>query len=257
MNILITGGNGYIAQSLLKHLAPLHTVYAITRNDFDLTNTELTNKWFEGKWFDVVIHTAIVGGNRLQAENSSVLDSNLAMYINLVSNRDKFSKFINFGSGAEILAKDTYYGASKNIIAKSIEDKDGFYNIRIFAVFDENENERRFIKTCITNYINKQPIILHQNKMDFFYMKDLLKVVDVYVQQDKLPKIFNCVYRDKFTLQDIAQYINTLDSYKVEINSAVQEGVNYCGEYSQLVTHYYGLKRGILDVYEKLKSAQI
>ena len=47
MNILITGGNGYIAKSLidkLKHLST-YNITSITREDFDLTNKSHTDKY--------------------------------------------------------------------------------------------------------------------------------------------------------------------------------------------------------------------
>ena len=69
MNILITGGNGYIAKSLSKGLwkgSNRYNITSITRNDFDLSNREATNKWFEGKHFDVIIHTAVVGDSAVQ-----------------------------------------------------------------------------------------------------------------------------------------------------------------------------------------------
>ena len=54
MNILITGGNGYIATSLYgMDIAFEDNITAITRKDFDLTDRKATNKWFDGKYFDV------------------------------------------------------------------------------------------------------------------------------------------------------------------------------------------------------------
>ena len=45
------------------------------------------------------------------------------------------------------------------MIRQSILEKENFYNLRIFAVFDENEWDTRFIKTNIRHYINKKPIL--------------------------------------------------------------------------------------------------
>ena len=73
MNILITGGNGYIAKSLANEW---DNVTSITRKDFDLIDREATNNWFKGKYFDVVIHTAIKGGSRLQKDDSNVFYQN-------------------------------------------------------------------------------------------------------------------------------------------------------------------------------------
>ena len=76
MNILITGGNGYIAKSLANNL---NNTISITRKDFDLTDREATNNWFNDKYFDVVIHTAVVGGSRLKKDNGDTFYQNIQM----------------------------------------------------------------------------------------------------------------------------------------------------------------------------------
>jgi nucleoside-diphosphate-sugar epimerase len=126
-----------------------------------------------------VIHTAISGGSRLQLDDSSVFDKNMSMFNNLVANQKSFSKLISFGSGAEIFHGDTPYANSKREIANKIQNYDNFYNLRIFGVFDENELNTRFIKANLIRYLKKEPMVIHQNKiMDFFYMKDLISLVD-------------------------------------------------------------------------------
>ena len=100
--ILITGGNGYIATSLYKALKDKYDITKVSRADFDLTNYAATCEFLQDKYFDVVIHTAVVGGNRLQEEDDSILRSNLDMYYNLINNKEHFGRFISFGSGAEL-----------------------------------------------------------------------------------------------------------------------------------------------------------
>ena len=172
MKVLITGGNGYIAKSLYNAFKNQYDITSITRQDFDLTDSFNTLKYFSDKYFDVVIHCAISGGSRLKLDTWKDMDNNLKMYYNLLNCKDKFGKLIHFGSGAETNASESPYGLSKKVIAKSILEQDNFYNIKIFGVFDENELDTRFIKGNIKRYINKEPILIHQDKfMDFFYMK--------------------------------------------------------------------------------------
>ena len=118
--ILITGGNGYIATSLYKALKDKYDITKVSRADFDLTNYAATCEFLQDKYFDVVIHTAVVGGNRLQEEDDSILRSNLDMYYNLINNKEHFGRFISFGSGAELGWPTTPYGYSKRIIAESM-----------------------------------------------------------------------------------------------------------------------------------------
>jgi len=255
MKILITGGNGYIAKSIYNNLHKFHQITSITRKDFDLENTEALNNWFKNKSFDIVIHTAIKGGSRLKTEDQSVIDSNLKMFNNLLINKDKFKKLISFGSGAEFITPETFYGKSKSIINDIIQKESNFYNIRIFAVFDENELDTRFIKSNLIRYINKEPMVLHVNKlMDFFYMKDFINLIKYYIDNDNLPKQIDCSYKHKRSFIEITNYINTLNNYNVPIN--VEKDViigDYCGV-SDLPIDVIGLEKGIQEVYIKLIS---
>ena len=258
MNILITGGNGYIAKSLKQGLPSNYKITTITRNNFDLTDHYNTCKWFENHQYDVVIHTAAVGGTRLQPDTKSVLDNNLIMYKNLLHNKEKFKRLISFGSGAEIFNPNSYYGISKKTIASSIEQTPNFYNLRIFATFDHNELDTRFIKANILRYINKQPMIIHADKiMDFFYMQDLISLVDYYIHNNGAKEI-NCCYEHKYTLSNIANIINQLDTYTVPIIIENKGKLDfYCGEYSQLPIETVGMVTGIKNTFRELYEKSI
>jgi GDP-L-fucose synthase len=255
MKILITGGNGYVAKSLAYAFKSKYDITTISRSDFDLSNRKAVDKWFKTKYFDVVIHTAIVGGSRLKPEDSAILDQNLNMYYNLLNNKDKFNKFINFGSGFEFIPNPTPYAISKNTIYNSIIDKPNFYNIRIYGIFDENEWETRFIKTCIKRYINHQDLEIYKDKYtDFFYIQDLISLVDYYLNNNNPPKEINCTYKESYKLSNIANIINTLDNHKVKINTIEPElAPSYVGQFYELGLDYVGLEQGIKNVYDKLK----
>jgi GDP-L-fucose synthase len=255
MKILITGANGYVGRSLCDALKDKYKITTITRKEVDLNNSNQVNDFFKDKYFDVVLHCAVKGGSRLQQDDWSIMDYNLQMYYNLLSNHSHFGKFIHFGSGAELYAKNEPYGFSKDIIRKSIMIRDNFYNLRIFGVFDENELDTRFIKTNIKYYINKEPIIIHQNKyMDFIYMSDLAKIVEYYINNEG-PKELNCNYHNQYSLENIADIINELDDYKVEIKTIKNNlGEIYVGDFYDLSFNFIGLKEGIKQMYNKLKN---
>ena len=132
MKILITGENGYIAKSIYSALYSKYDITTVTRQDFDLTCWASTSEFFHDKSFDVVIHTATSGGSRLKEETDLVIRENLLMYRNLLNHQDKFTKFISFGSGAELNNPVTPYGISKQAIADSMFSKPNFLNLRIF-----------------------------------------------------------------------------------------------------------------------------
>jgi GDP-L-fucose synthase len=258
MKILITGGNGYIAKSIKYPLSKFYNITSISRKDFDLENLDLLTEWLKDKNFDVIIHTAMKGVSRLKNQNEQDFKANLKMFNNIIMHKNKFKKLIFFGSGAELHMQETYYGKSKKLINEIIEKENNFYNIRIFAVFDENELSTRFIKSNILRYINQQPILLHANKlMDFFYMKDLIKLIKYYIDNDNLQKQIDCSYKYKKSLIEIADYINTLNNYKVPINLEKDVIVeDYCGT-SNLPIDVIGLEKGIKEVYNKLTFLKV
>lgn len=255
MKILITGGNGYIAKSLYCAFLHQYQVTSITRNDFDLSDKKLVCSWFDNNQYDVVIHTAISGGSRLHEDLHSVFENNMAMFNNLVLNKHHFSKLITFGSGAELFHGDTPYASSKREIAKQILDLPNFYNLRIFGVFDYNELETRFIKSNIIRYIKQEPILVHSNKiMDFFYMEDLISLVECYIKKDNLEKEINCSYTEKYSLKHIANIINNLDNYEVPVLIENKNNLSfYCGD-SELPIKPIGIIAGIKETYLKLKG---
>jgi len=256
MNILITGGNGYIAKSLYSSLSNNYNIISVSRKDFDLTDRKDTDNFFRGKLFDVVIHCAVKGGSRLKQESWKDMDDNLKMYYNIIGNKSSFNKLIHFGSGAEFNASNTPYGFSKKVIANSISELEDSYNLRIYGLFDENELDSRFIKANIKRYINKQPIEIYQDKyMSFFYMKDLIKVIEYYLLNSNAQKDLDCCYSHIYTLSAIADIINCLSDYKVEIiKQNADIGNGYYGNNLQRPNiDYLGLQYGIKEVYKKLK----
>ena len=257
MNILITGGNGYLAKSINHYLKHKYNITTITRQDFDLCDPDATSEWFRGRYFDVVLHTAIVGGNRLHKDDDIIIHKNTEMFNNLLFNKSRFNKLISFGSGAEIFQYGTPYGISKNRIASIIRKTENLYNLRIFAAFDENELSTRFIKANILRYINKEPMIIHSDKvMDFIYMSDFIEIVKYYIETPNPAKTTNCSYSTKYTLTNIVNYINSIDNYKVPvIIESPQELDFYCGNPHGLNIDEIGLKIGIYATHTKLKYA--
>lgn len=253
--VLITGGGGYIAESLNKALHTKYNVTVIARRDFDLRDTYATAEWFCGRHFDVVIHTAADGGSRLRQEDHSVINNNLRMFYNLVDNEHCFDRLISFGSGAEIYLTDKPYGYSKRIIADEISSKEKYYNIRIYAVFDENELDTRFIKANLRRYLNREDIVIHQDRyMDFFYMQDLVSLVDYYITALDPKKEIDCCYNYHLTLKEVANIINNLDDYRLGVDIlSDQVAPAYTGDCVDMVIPLIGLEQGIRNVYRKLR----
>ena len=207
MKILITGSNGYIGKAVAKHYKG-HNLTLLHRGVCDLNDEWQVDKYFNES-YDIVIHCAAKGGSRLKGDSPSDLTSNLKMFLNLYKHKDKFNKFIHFGSGAQYHAQDTYYGLSKRVISDLIKSENKFFNIIIYGLFDKNEIDTRFIKSCVNKCKEGKPIIVHKNKqMDFFHMEDLMILIDKIISHDdQITREFQAVYWETFDLCQIARIV--------------------------------------------------
>ena len=97
-------------------------------------------------------------------------------------------------------------------------------------------------------------IIYENKKMDFFYMKDFIKLIEFFMLNNDPPKEINCSYPESFSLLQIVEFINSLDSYKVKINGGNKSNDDYVGEYSDLNLKLIGLFDGIRETYKLLKN---
>ena len=266
-SILITGSDGYIARNIKLKLKNSN-ITLTNRNNLNLLCSEEVDKFFKNKYFDIVLHTAVAGGSRLISDNQECFYKNCVMHFNLLKNKNNFGKYISFGSGAELdREKDINestnyldrfpvdpYGMSKNLIARSCENFNNFFNIRIFNVFNENELSSRMIKNNILKYINNQNMIIHQDRyMDFMYFDDFMKIVNHYIHNENCKKTINCSYESKYLLSDITKIINNLDFHKVEIDIEKKGlGNSYIGKYelNEYEFNMEGLESGIKKCYE-------
>jgi hypothetical protein len=90
--------------------------------------------------------------------------------------------------------------------------------------------------------------------MDFFYMKDLVSVVDKYLTEKDPPKEVNCSYRDKHTLSEIASQINELGHHRVGINIE-QAGMSfYSGKPLEMDVPLIGFSKGLFDTFQILSD---
>lgn len=274
MKILLTGADGYIAKSLYEDLKDDFEVTRLGRANFDLRDREACNAFFNkcteiNIKFDCVIHTAVSGGSRLKKDDDSVLADNLKMYYNLMANKDCFTRMIHFGSGAEKNNPADPYGLSKSIIADLMKPNPNYLNLRIYAVFDHNELDTRFIKNNIQRYIDGKDFELHENKMmDFFFMEDLVSLVRYHLEdQQKQTKYatarypakewhtntIDCVYTEKYWLSDILKMINRLSDRGVSIPLKPKTTKSYLGNHLYIPIPTHQMEDAIKKVYNKLK----
>lgn len=264
-SVLITGGNGNLAKMISNRLSSEFNITNITRDDFNMLDSNAVAIYLKDKSFDYLIHTAISGGRRTKEETGEVVYQNLLMFENIIKFSDKFGIIINFDSGA-IYDRETdiyvrkeddnvlgsipkdYYGFSKYLIYKRSLQYSNVFNFRIFNIFHVDEENSRFIKSCVlAKRANTQVTIFKDKWFDFMYEDDFIKIVRFYLMTpiSDLKKTINLSYQKKYKLSDIAKLI--VDDNHIEIIDA-NTSHNYCGngdELAHLGIEMDGLETGI------------
>jgi GDP-L-fucose synthase len=264
-SILITGGNGNLAKIISNRLASEFNITKITRNDFNMLDSNALEFFLQDKTFDILIHTAISGGRRTKEDSGEIVYHNLIMFENIMKFANKFDIIINFDSGAiydretdiycrkeddnDILSipKD-YYGFSKYLIYKRSLQYSNVFNFRIFNIFHVDEEDNRFIKACFLAKRDKTRVTIFKDKwFDFMYEDDFIKIVRYYLITPicDLKKTINLSYQTKYKLSDIAKLI--VDEHYIDIIDS-NTTHNYCGngnKLAQLGIEMDGLESGI------------
>jgi len=267
MNILITGGTGFIGRNLTEYLSPKHKVFAPTHEELELLDDSAVNGYFNKYRFDFVIHGAVRPGHRNTKNSCGQLDTNLRMFFNIIRNNDKFGRLIFLSSGAvygvsrplvkikeehlgELIPKDEH-GFSKYIIARYIERIDNAVELRVFGIFGKYEDYAiRFISNAICKTICGLPITVKENrKLDYIYIDDLMPVIDYFVSTPNPRfKAYNITPDQSIEIKELAKKVKLITGKGVPI--IVNEkslGVEYGGDNSRLKAEITDLRFTPID----------
>jgi len=262
MKILITGARGFVGSFITKHLADKHTLLTPTRQELDLTNLEQVGEWFKNNEVDVVLHCALSGREVLSSTDPQYLSDGLLMFRNLWLQKHQYKRFVHLGTAYEFdLTKNnenvlehefvhhlpkTSYGYAKNIAARIIRDTPGFYNLKLFGVFHETENDNRFFKRVV----HQDEVIINNNiYLDYIYLPDILPMLELMVEGRSQHSDVNMVYPHKYQLSEMAEILCDhlgLPLSKIKIKNPT--GNNLTGDSVVLSSYNFkliGLEQGL------------
>jgi len=278
MKILVTGGRGYVSRNIADKLRNVgHCVLSPFRQELDMTKLDDVKRYFDIHQPDAVVHSASTGGYRDKSDTHDVLVANVSMFETLKQVITPNVPVVFYTSGAdfdrrtsihEVVESDVInrwpidpYGLAKNLIVRRIlqEHIKNIHILRIFAAFNHDEIDARFITRSILNVKAGIPITIHQNReMDFLYMDDLFTVTDHLLSHvHGHQKHINMSYKTKVTLKDVAtlicKYTSQLNPTIVVENDTI--GPSYSGfgtKLENLQLPMVGLEEGIERTVNKL-----
>lgn len=257
MNVAIIGSNGFIGSNLARYLSNFN-IFSLNRSNIDLLDFYAVQYFLITKKIDVVINAAAAMTDEKLINDAR---NNIGIFLNFYLNRIYFKKFINLASASEYdrrnnifnfseekifeyLPNDSY-GFGQNINSKLSCDTENFYNLRIFNCFGKNE-----LPTRIFPRIINQDIITISNDryFDYFFIKDLCKVVEYYITNNPPYKDINVVYMDKFLISEVVYLFCKIHNLEKTIIIDSKSNLNYTGCGSKLKSlnlHLFGLYEGL------------
>lgn len=235
MNILLTGGSGFIGKNISAYFSGKYHLLAPSHVELNLLDDNMVRHFFEKQNIDVVIHSAVKPGHRNTEDMNELFYSNTRMYYNLAQHSKRYSKMIVLGSGAiydtrqdlHKASEDSYknsipideHGFCKYICARDIEHMDNIIELRLFGVFGKYEDYAiRFISNAICKTLFGLPITIKQNrKFDYLYIDDLMPILDYFINNDAKHKAYNVTPYKEIELYQLAVIVKEISGKDLPI----------------------------------------
>jgi GDP-L-fucose synthase len=267
LDILLTGGNGFIGRNIKEALSSRYNILAPGHRELDLLDAEAVRSYLVSKKVDLIIHCAVKPGHRNSSDSMGLFYSNTRMFFNLVSNLELFGKMLFISSGAIYderhyapkMSEDYFdayvpadeHGYSKYVCAKYGQLLGGkFVELRLFGVFGKHEDYAiRFISNAICKTFFDLPITIKQNRtLDYLYIDDLMPVLEHFIHQRGEFCSYNVTPDRTPDLYTLAEKVKAISGKDLSIMVAQPGlGQEYTGANSRLRKEIPGIKFTPID----------
>jgi len=268
MNILITGGNGFLGSNLVRRfLFENHSVYVVSNNTNNITDVLDRVKYSKGHTKDLpdlkdeirefspdaVLHLGWSGGNRhIDVNDLKQFQENIEPgihFLKILGDLPIPPNFYGFGSFSEYgnynrkisetdqedpinlygLSKYTFKNYSKLIC--SMYDMDWSW-IRPCYTYGPYDVDTRLIPLLIKKFSNHEHVILDdcEKRLDYLYVDDFVNYVYTLVVKKKVGT-FNVCSGKEYSLKDVILKIKKLTNSKSEITFDPSLNRTYVSKY--------------------------
>lgn len=249
MNILLTGGSGFIGKNIKNSfLSKEYNILAPSSNDLNLLDQKSVSNFFEKNKIDFIIHSACKPSHRNAKDLNKIFYSDMLMFLNLVNQHKYFKKMIVLSSGAiydqrfdiKKVKEDDYkkrlpideHALFRWLAADYIKQSKKIIELRIFGIFGQFEDYSiRFISNLICKSIFDLPLSMNQNrKFDYIYVKDLIPIINFFLKNKVSSNCYNVTPNKSFELLTIAKKINKISGKNLKIEIKEKKiGYEYTG----------------------------
>jgi UDP-glucose 4-epimerase len=262
MNVLVTGGSGFIGRHMSVGFPADWTVQAPKRSELDLSDENTLEAYLRQHRFDAVVHTATWNATCTSDRDlSNVLKQNLRMFFGLRRSQRWFGKLVYFGSGAEFdrrnweprMREERFglylpaddYGLSKYAMECAHGPRDPVWNLRLFGVYGPCEDWRtRFISNACCRALFDRPITIRQNrKFDYTWVDDIVEVTRRVLEEMVPARTLNVSAGDPRELLELARMVLKAAGKDLPIEISLPGlGAEYSADVTIFRSHLPGLR---------------
>lgn len=273
--ILVTGSNGFIGRNLIEFYSNRYNILTLNRHE------NIQDKLIKKP--DIIINAAAS-----IYDTNSMFDTNICLVNTILEHTKKHNtKFIQIGSSAEYgkklypsketdyLDPVTFYAGTKAAASMMCRSVAKEYNLPIFivrpySVYGNYEKPYRLFPRLYNAFTTKEQINISEGYHDFIYIKDFIKGLNLFVENDYGSNDYGDIINLGSGIQssniDVLQVFTKIFGF-VPTNINLNEGFSKSFEsktwvcdiaYSQDKYRFkaeYSLENGILD-FIKIKKEQ-
>lgn len=239
MKILFTGGSGLVGRNIIPILSQKYDIYAPTRKELNLLNTNEVEQYIKYHDFDIIIHSANPNPTKNILDiNDRMFEESLKSFMNIYRMKKHCKRLYFIGSGAEMdkalpmnKIKETefdrsipndVYGFSKYIMTHLALNSDNVYNLRLFACYGPSDHHSKFISHCIRCILRDEDITIRQNcYFDYIHTNDLANIILYFIENEPQHHDYNIASGKRYSLIEIAQKVlNVMENeHKIIVQS--------------------------------------
>ena len=253
MNVLLTGGSGFIGKNILETMGDSYTFIAPRHRELDLLDENAVEAFFQTHDVDVVVHSAVKPGHRNAKDPTNLFYEDTRMFFNLVRCSSLYRKMIVLSSGAAYdircdlrkVSEDFFgrhvpadeHGFFRYVSGKYIELAENIVELRVFSIFGKYEDYAiRFISNAICKAVYGLPITLRQNRLfDYLYVNDFAPVLDHFIQNNPRHSTYNVTPDQAIELYVVAEKIRAISGKDLPILvGKAGTGLSYSGDNGRL-----------------------